>query len=95
MTGFGNDGVIIREKVWLEIKNGKGKFSIFRNPGDTEFLNTAASNLPKVLALLIDGYRDLWDKTWQKFQQYSGKSLSHFISHKSHLDYPDFYMSKP
>lgn len=41
----------------------------------------------------MDEYRDLWDTTWQKLQKYSGKSLPHFISHKSHFDYAEFHMS--
>ena len=93
MSMFENVGLFIREEVWLEIKNGKGKLSIFRNRGDTEFLDTATSNLPKILAILIDEYKDLWDKTWQKFQKYSGKCLSPFNSHKCHSDCANFHMS--
>jgi len=48
---------------------GKGKLLIFRNKGDTEFLDTAASNLPKILVLLIDEFRYFWDKTCQRFQK--------------------------
>jgi len=66
---------------------------IFRNGVDAEFFDTTSSNLPKILTLLMDEYRDLWDTTWQKLQKYSGKSLPHFIYHKSHLDYAEFHMS--
>jgi hypothetical protein len=48
--------------VELSGHTGKEMLLIFSKGGDAEFLETAASNLPKILVFLIDDYRDLWDK---------------------------------